>query len=85
MRGKSLFVDSKYRLLFGLFLVAVFVLLSFINGDNLDLNHADPYRDITGMYIRLASFVLCIPMSVAFINVCPSTHIVSSVMPFAIR
>ena len=73
MRGKSLFIDSKYRLWCGLFLVALFVLLCIIKVDNLNLNHTDPYRDITGMYIRLASFALCIPMSVAFINVCPST------------
>lgn len=74
MRGKSLFIDSKYRLWCGLFLVTLFVLLCFIKVDNLNLNHTDPYRDITGMYIRLASFALCIPMSVAFINVSPSTQ-----------
>ena len=74
MRGKCLFVDAKYRWWCGFLLVFVFVLLSFIKGDGLNLNHADPYHDITGMYIRLASFALCIPMSVAFINVCPSTQ-----------
>ena len=73
MRGKSLFVNSKYRLWCGLFLLFVFVLLLFINGENLDLNHSDPYHDISGMYLRLWSFALCIPMSMAFINVCPST------------
>ena len=73
MKGKSLFVEPKYKLWSGLFLVSVFVLLSFINKDNLDLNHSDPYHDILEMYLRLCSFALCIPMSLAFINVCPST------------
>lgn len=71
MRGKNIFLPSKYRLWCALFLIlTMFVPLLF--GDCLgDLNRADPYNDIYDMLSRGLVFVLATAMSVAFLNVCP--------------
>lgn len=71
MRGKRLFLPSKYKPWCFLFLAATMVIPILFEKRLGFLNHADPYPNIYGMYGRMLVFALSVPMSIAFLNVCP--------------
>ena len=72
MRGKHLFLPDKYKPLCVLFLVATFIVPIFFPSCLGDLKRANPYDGIVDMYDRVFTFGLSIPMSVAFMNICPN-------------
>lgn len=72
-RGKNLFIDVKYRKWCLLFLFATMILPLFFSQYLGDLNHADPYSSPIKVCSRLFVFGLSIPMSIAFMNICPNT------------
>lgn len=73
MKGKSLYLPDKYKLLCGVFLIAMFVILLFYPHRINDLKYAAPYKSVFGAVIRMMVFALAVPMSIAFINVCYNT------------
>lgn len=72
MKGKNLFIPSKYRPLSFIFLVAIYILIYHYYPYLVNLSQADPYGDHYDLLRRIVAFCLCIPMSVAFINICPN-------------
>lgn len=72
MRGKDLFIASKYRTCCVLFLLFTFLFPVFFDTYLGDLNHADPYSHPHYVYFRLLVWGLSIPMSVAFVSICPN-------------
>lgn len=73
MKGRNLYMPNKYKPFFIVFLVVIFAILYFFPHRIEDLLYAYPYKNIYGAAIRMAAFVLAIPMSIAFLNVCYST------------
>ena len=73
MRGKKLFIDAKYRKWCLLFLLATMTIPLFFSRYLGDLNQADPYGAPFRICSRLFVFGLSIPMSIAFMNLCPDT------------
>ena len=74
MKGRNLYLPDKYKLLCGVFLMVILALLFFYPHRLNDLKFATPYKNILGAVIRMTVFGLAVPMSVAFINVCPHTR-----------
>lgn len=74
MRGKNLFVASRYRVWCALFLVITIILPLYFENYLGDLNQADPYTNPSGIFSRLLVFGLSIPMSISFMNLCPVRH-----------
>ena len=72
MRGKDIYLPKKYKSLCFLFLTMMVVVTFFFYQYLGKLTHADPYGSIYGAAKRLIIFGLAIPMSIAFINVCPN-------------
>jgi fucose 4-O-acetylase-like acetyltransferase len=73
MKGKNFYLPDKYKPFCIVFLIVIFVVLfSFPHRIN-DLLYATPYKNIYGVAKRMIAFALAIPMSIAFINVCPYT------------
>ena len=77
MKGRSLFISPKYKPLCFLFLALTIVLPLFFSKYLGDLNQAQPYGNILGIFSRTFVFCLSFPMSVAFINLCPNTPLIS--------
>ena len=73
MRGKNLFIASKYRIWSGLFLILTTALPIFFSKYLGDLNQADPYVNPLFVCCRIFVFGCSVPMSIAFINLCPNT------------
>lgn len=74
MRGRQLcFGTKRMKILCSVFLVATCVIPIFFANYLGDLYLAQPYKNISGLYGRLLVFSLAIPMSVAFITVCPNS------------
>lgn len=71
MKGKNIFISEKYRMYSCLFLILTMVFAMFFAKYLGDLNQADPYATPMGICYRLLVFSLSIPMSIAFINICP--------------
>ena len=71
MRGRNIFIDSKYRLLSMFFLMVTMIIPIFFSKYLGNLFRADPYGSIFGACSRMLLFFLCIPMSIAVINICP--------------
>ena len=73
MKGKNLYLPNKYKLLCIVFLLVILAILFFYPHRNSYLLYATPYKSIYGVVIRVVAFILAIPMSIAFINVCYNT------------
>lgn len=71
MKGKNLFVAKRYRVWCALFLALTVILPLFFEDYLGDLNQADPYTNPFRLLSRLLVFCLSIPMSIAFISICP--------------
>lgn len=71
MKDKSLFLPSKFKPLFLLFIVATIFVPLFCSSYLGDLYRANMYDGIDDMFKRLFTFILSIPISIAFINICP--------------
>jgi fucose 4-O-acetylase-like acetyltransferase len=72
MRNTKLYISSKYKIICLLFLVLIIpVVVSFPKYLG-SLAQADPYTNINEMFGRILVYLLCIPMSFAFINICPN-------------
>ena len=72
MRGKNLFLPSKYKTLYlCLFIITIAIPIFFSNylGDVFRIN---PYDGIEGAYKRVFAFVISIPMSILFMSICPN-------------
>lgn len=74
LKGKNLHLPGKYKLLCALFLIAIFAVLLFYPHRINDLKYSTPYKNIMGAAIRMIAFGLAVPMSIAFVNVCPHTR-----------
>ena len=72
MKEKNLFIGVRYRLLSIIFLLITFLLPMFCPQLLGDLNQADPYVTPMDVLCRIFVFVLSIPISIAFINICPN-------------
>lgn len=73
MKGRNLYLPDKYKLLCVVFLIAILTILFFYPHRITYLLYATPYKSIYGVVIRVVAFILAIPMSIAFINVCYNT------------
>ena len=73
MRGKNLFLPSKYKVWSTIFLLSTIVIPIFFRKYCGDLNFAAPYGNPMMVFSRLFMWTLCIPMSIAFINIVPNT------------
>ena len=77
-KGKSIPVPSKFRTLCGVFLILTMLIPIFFSDFIGGLNHASPYGSPIRALSRLLVFGLSVPMSLAFMSICP-TH------PFATK
>lgn len=72
MKGRRLYISTKYKPLCILFLAITLILPFFFSKYLGDLNQAQPYNNIRDMFSRIFVFCLSLPISVAFINICPN-------------
>lgn len=70
IKGKNLYLPNKYKLLCIVFLIGILAVLLFYPHRIGYLLYATPYKSIYGVVIRMVAFILSIPMSIAFMNVC---------------
>lgn len=70
MKGKNIILPDKYKPLCFVFLIMIFAVLFFHPHRINYLLFATPYKNIHGAAIRMATFALAVPMSLAFITVC---------------
>lgn len=70
MKGRNLFLPSKYKLLCAFFLLSTIILPIFFPQWLGKLTHADPYDNYFGALQRIFVFLISLPMSLAFINIC---------------
>ena len=73
MKGKNLFLSVKYKPQCLLFLILSISIPLFYSKYLGSLAQAEPYANIDGMFSRMLVFALSIPLSLAFINICPNT------------
>lgn len=73
MKGKNLYLPDKYKPLCLVFLFVILAVLFFYPHRITYLLYATPYKNIYGVVVRMVAFILAIPMSIAFINVCYNT------------
>lgn len=74
MKDKNLFLPDKYRPLCVIFLIAMFAIPIFFPQFLGNLRHADSYKNTYDAISRMIVFILSIPMSFAFINICYQTR-----------
>ena len=74
IKGKDFRFPDKYKLLCAVFLIAIFAILLFYPHRINDLKYSAPYKNMIGAAIRMFAFALAVPMSIAFVNVCPNTR-----------
>lgn len=77
MKGKNLFLPPKYKPLCFLFLILTIAIPLFFPQYLGSLTHAAPYGNVYGAVKRMIVFALAIPMSIAFINVCPNKPLIA--------
>lgn len=78
MKGKSIFLLDKYKLLCMVFLTLIFALLFFFSPNIInDLKYAFPYGNIYGAAIRMIAFAFAIFMFLAFMTVCYKAPLVA--------
>ena len=73
MKGKNIFLPKKFRLFSTIFLISMICIPLFYPQYLGSLTHHAPYGDYHNMFRRIFVFCLSIPMSLAFINICPNT------------
>lgn len=73
MKGKKIYIAEKYKPLSFAFLIFSFCIPLLVPQYLCDIFHAYPYENCYYTISRLFIFFISIPMSFAFINVCPST------------
>lgn len=73
MRGKSLYLPKKFKLLSLLLLLITIFIPIFFPQYLGSLTHADPYDNFYEAFKRMIVFSVAIPISVLFINICPNT------------
>ncbi len=71
MKGRNIILPKKYRPLSLIFLFTITLILIFFHNHLGSLMHSTPYKTIYGALNRITVFFLAIPMSLAFINICP--------------
>ena len=74
MKGKSIFLPDKYKPFSLAFLLIMFIIPLFFAKYLGGLTHGDPYGSFLGAVQRVVVFGISIPMSIAFINVCPKNE-----------
>lgn len=72
-KGKNLFLPERYRPFCVIFLMLTFVVPLFFSHFLGSLTHYKPYDDVYDAIKRIAVFCLSVPMSLAFVNICPNT------------
>lgn len=72
MKRKNIYLPDRYKPLSFLLLISVIAVPLYFYQFLGDLCHADPYNSAYDTLSRLFIFILAIPMSVAFLNVCPN-------------
>lgn len=70
MRGKNLYLPDRYKHLCFVIFIFMFVIPLYFPQYLGDLTLAIPYKSIYGAVQRIIIFVIAIPMSFAFLNVC---------------
>lgn len=85
MRNKNICLPNKYKLLSSFFLILTFLIPIFASDYLGDLKHADPYKSVNDMYRRFIIFAISIPMSLAFINLCPKTKLSAKLGRFTLQ
>ncbi len=73
MRGKSIILPSKYRLFSVLFLMLTLIIPIFFDKYLGSLYHSTPYGNPLRIFSRMLAFGLSLPMSAAFMNICPKS------------
>lgn len=71
-QGKQMNIPKSFRFISILFLLGTLLIPYYIPAILGDLNQADPFGSVRSMCSRILIYCLSIPMSIAFINVCPS-------------
>lgn len=74
MRGKNLFLPSKYKLLYLCLFIITLIIPIFFSNYLGDLFRINPYDGVESAYKRVLAFVICIPMSILFMSICPNFH-----------
>jgi len=72
MRNKNLFLPKKYKIFYFLFFISFLIIPVFFPNILGNLNHSIPYRSNYDALCRIFAFAIAIPMSLAFINICPN-------------
>lgn len=72
MRNKNLFLPERYKLFCIIFLIIIFVIPIYYPFYWSVLRHDTPYNNYYDMLNRIFLFCISIPMSLAFINICPN-------------
>lgn len=73
MKEKNIFIPDRYRLLSLVFLSLTVFIPLFLPNLLGDLNQAEPYNGTIGLFSRMFVWIISIPMSLAFLNLCPNT------------
>ena len=73
MKEKNIFIPDRYRLLSLVFLSLTVLIPLFLPNILGDLNQAEPYNGTFGLFSRMFVWFISIPMSLAFLNLCPNT------------
>lgn len=71
-QGKQMNIPQSFRPISILFLFGTLLIPYYVPAILGDLNQADPFGSVRFMCSRILIYCLSIPMSIAFINVCPS-------------
>lgn len=77
MRGKKIYFSSKCKIYCLLFLLITVFILPFISQYLGDLTRANLYVNVHCMVYRILGYLMCIPMSIAFINICPNNKLLA--------
>ena len=72
LKGKSLFFPAKFKPYYCAFLILTLALPIFFQQYSGELEHYSPYNDYHDAFTRIFVFAISIPMSLAFINICPN-------------
>jgi fucose 4-O-acetylase-like acetyltransferase len=76
-KGKSIFLPSKYKpLCLTLLVLSLFIPVIFPQYVQ-DLSHCSQYDSVYRMFYRTFVFIISIPISIAFINTCPHSHLLA--------
>lgn len=72
MKDKNIYLLDRYKPLGFLFLISMIAIPLFFHQFLGDLMHADSYENDYEALKRIFTFFLAIPMSIAFISICPN-------------